>query len=268
MSGRLAYLAVVATCALALVCAGAAPASAATIEVTSEAESGSGTLGQAIVDAEPGDTIELPAGEFTLFYGDILKDKDLTLRGAGDEQTTVIPSGGGEAFEDPGVTVLDLSLGEPLNPEGESEGGGVDTRAQIIALVVTFTIFLFVLELVRRRRLVERYALVWMTAALALLVLSIWTDGLNEIADLMGIQEPANAIFILAFGVGFLLLLNFSVASSRLSEETKILAQEVARLDQELREERARSDGPGPAAGAEEAQNQSPVRAEHSGEQH
>ena len=263
MKRHLALLvAAVAAAALA-----ATPAPAATITVTSDSDSGPGSLSQAIVDAEPGDTIVIPAGEYTLFYGDILQDKDLTLRGAGDKRTTVVPSGGGEALSDPGVTVLDLSVGEPLNPEGADEGGGVDSRAQIIALIVTFAIFLFVLELVRRRRLVERYALVWMTAALALLVLSIWTDGLNEIADLMGIQEPANAIFILAFGVGFLLLLNFSVASSRLSEETKILAQEVARLDQELRDERSRSrPGTRGTAGGEQTQDEGPVGAEQTRE--
>ena len=235
--------------ALAGALAFAAPATAATIEVTTEAESGPGSLGDAILNSDPGDTIEIPAGEYLLTNGEVLEANDLTLRGAGAELTTVIPSGGGTAFDDPGVTVLGLTQGEPLNPSGDEEGGGVDTRAQVIALIVTFGIFLFVLELVRRRRLVERYALVWMTAAVALLGLSIWTDGLNEIADLMGIQEPANAIFILAFGVGFLLLLNFSVASSRLSEETKILAQEVARLDQELR-------------AAKQAQHQAPVATE------
>ena len=69
-------------------------------------------------------------------------------------------------------------------------------------MVATLAIFLLVLDLVRRRRLVERYALLWMVAALVLLVLSIWTGGLDVIADAMGIQEPANAIFILAFGLG------------------------------------------------------------------
>lgn len=257
--------AVRATLAVAFVLAAAAVpvAQAATLQVTSEAESGPGTLSQAILEAEPGDTVEIPAGEYTLFYGDVLEAKDLTLRGAGEDATTVIPSGGGEALEDPGVSVLELTVGDPLKPDDENAGGGgVDTRAQIIALIVTFAIFLFVLELVRRRRLVERYAIVWMSAAFALLVLSIWTDGLNEIAELMGIQEPANAIFILAFGVGFLLLLNFSVASSRLSEETKILAQEVARLEQELREAQ-RTSGDVPGGSSQEPEHERPVGAEH-----
>ncbi|MDQ3759466.1 MAG: DUF2304 domain-containing protein, partial [Actinomycetota bacterium] len=87
------------------------------------------------------------------------------------------------------------------------------------------------------------------------------------IANLMGIQEPANAIFILAFAVGFLLLLNFSVASSRLSEEAKVLAQEVARLDQELRLERSLRGGDpngfsGRASSADQEQDEPPVRSE------
>lgn len=235
----------------------ASAAQAATIRVTSDEDYGPGTLGDAILNSDPGDTILIPPGEYLLVNGEVLEANDLTLRGAGEDRTTVIPSGGGEAFDDPGVTVVGLTVGEPLNPPAGDGRGGVDTRAQVIAVIVTFAIFLFVLELVRRRRLVERYALVWMSAALALLVLSIWTRGLNEIADLMGIREPANAIFILAFGVGFLLLLNFSVASSRLSEEAKILAQEVARLDQELREERSRA-----RAAAEQPDDDPPVAAE------
>ncbi len=100
-----------------------------------------------------------------------------------------------------------------------------------------------------------------MSVAAILFVLSIWTDGLDVLADAMGIEEPANAIFILAFGTIFLLLLNFSVATSRLSEETKILAQETARLEQELREAR----GSDAATGAEQAPDDRPVGAEDGG---
>ena len=228
------------------------PAAAGADEI--EVAAGPPSLGDAIVLAEPGDTIVIPEGTYVLTEGDALEQKDLTLRGAGESKTTVIPSGGGEAFDDPGVTYEDLTLGEPLQPpEAEESGdeaatsGEISTRAQIIAVIATLAIFLFVLELVRRRRLVERYALLWMTAALALLVLAIWTDGLDVIKDLMGIEDAANAIFILAFGVAFLLLLNFSVVTSRLGEETKILAQEVASLEERLAAEQAKNDSPVPA---------------------
>ena len=67
--------------------------------------------------------------------------------------------------------------------------------------------------------------------------------------DLLDIEVPANGLFLAAFAVAFLLLLHFSVATSRLSEQTKILAQEVARLDGELRAaaQRPSANGSGPA---------------------
>ena len=127
------------------------------------------------------------------------------------------------------------------------------SRVQIVAVLVTAVMLLVVFELVRRRRLVERYALLWMSVAAALLVLAIWTDLLSWASDLVGIDVPSNALFLAAFGVAFLLLLHVSVATSRLGEETKILAQEVARLDEELRQMRAGSRN-GSGQGAEPAE--------------
>jgi hypothetical protein len=252
----------------------AASAYAATVKVTGDQING---LGDAILEAQPGDTIVIPEGNYLLTQGDVLEEKELTLRGAGPDLTIITPSGGGDALDDgTGVTVdtSSLTIGEAQKAseeeaaaDAEEDGaGGIETKAQIIALVVTFAIFLFVLDLVRRRRLSERYAIIWMTAALALLVLSIWTGGLDAIAGVMGIQEPANAIFIIAFAVGFLLLLNFSVVSSRMGEETKVLAQEVARLEQELRLERSlrggEENGFSGRAGSDEKQDDPPIRAE------
>jgi hypothetical protein len=223
---RILALAIVA----ALLCA--STASAATLTVTSQEEDGPGTLAQTILDAGAGDIIRIPPGEYLLKNGDTLVEQQNILRGAGVELTRVEPSGGGDALNQisySGLTIL------PARQAPAAGGSQIETQAQIIALIATLAIFLLILELVRRRRLVERYALLWMAAAVFLLVLAIWSDGLDVIADAMGIKEPANAIFILAFGMVFLLLLNFSVATSRLSEETKILAQESARLEQELR---------------------------------
>ncbi len=131
----------------------------------------------------------------------------------------------------------------------------LDNRVRIVAVIVTALMLGTVLELVRRRRLVERYALVWMLVALALLVLAIWNQLLGEAARLLGIAVPSNALFIAAFAVAFLLLLHFSVITTRLSEETKILAQEVARLDAEARAARAaRANGDGAESPAESGQ--------------
>ena len=112
---------------------------------------------------------------------------------------------------------------------------GLGVRPQRIAVIVTLLFLALVIELVRRRRLVERYALLWISAALVLVVLAVWNGALNWIADALGILSPPNALFLIGVGALFVLALHFSVAFSRLSEETKILAQEVARLDREQR---------------------------------
>ncbi|HZA90184.1 MAG TPA: DUF2304 domain-containing protein [Solirubrobacterales bacterium] len=139
--------------------------------------------------------------------------------------------------------------------------GDIQSRAQIAAVIVTVLLLGLVLELVRRRRLVERYALLWMSVAVVLLLLAVWTDLLDWTADRVGIADPSNALFLAAFGVAFVLLLHFSVATSRLGEESKILAQEVARLDEQLRRlgapgangtPQARDGGGGSSADADE----------------
>ena len=109
-------------------------------------------------------------------------------------------------------------------------------RIQIIAVLVTGTLFLMVFELVRRRRLMERYALLWLLSSAVLLVLAIWTGLLEAVADAAGIKVPSNALFVVGFAFVLALLLHFSLAISRLSDESKVLAQQVARLDQEAKE--------------------------------
>lgn len=111
----------------------------------------------------------------------------------------------------------------------------MSTKLQIVAIVVSSSLLLLILELVRRRRLSERYALLWLGSALVLLVLSAWSDLLNRVSELVGVATPTNMLFAVAFGFVLLLLLHFSVTVSRLSEENKLLAQEAARLDQQLR---------------------------------
>ncbi len=112
---------------------------------------------------------------------------------------------------------------------------GLGQTPQRIAVVATLLFLVLVIELVRRRRLVERYALLWISAALVLVVLAVWNGALNWIAERLGILSPPNALFLIGVGALFVLALHFSVAFSRLSEETKILAQELARLDREQR---------------------------------
>jgi hypothetical protein len=108
-------------------------------------------------------------------------------------------------------------------------------RIQILIIMVAALLLVGVLELVRRRRLMERYALLWLLSSIVLLALAIWRDALNEIANQVGVAYPPNALFIVGFGFVLWLLLHFSVAISRLNDQSKILAQRVALLEERQR---------------------------------
>ncbi|HET6449296.1 MAG TPA: DUF2304 domain-containing protein [Conexibacter sp.] len=107
-------------------------------------------------------------------------------------------------------------------------------RIQLVSTTAAVLLLLVVLELVRRRRLLERYALLWLFAATVVLVLALWRGALVKLANLFGIVEPPNALFFIALAFILLLLLHFSAALSRLSDQSKVLAQRVALLDTRL----------------------------------
>src|SRR3954468_1295417 len=111
----------------------------------------------------------------------------------------------------------------------------MDSRIQIVAILAAAALLLGVLELVRQRKLLERYALVWMVAAVVLLGLALRRDALTKFSALVGIAYPPNALFFVAFGAILLLLLHFSVAVSRLQDQTKVLAQRLAILEERIR---------------------------------
>jgi hypothetical protein len=122
----------------------------------------------------------------------------------------------------------------------------LEPRLQIVAIAGSALLFFFVLELVRRRRLGEPYAILWLAASGVLLVLSVWDDLLRELSDLLRIEVPANFLFAVGFGFVLVLLLSFSSVISRLSRENKLLAQEVARLSAERGDQAGGTQAPAP----------------------
>jgi hypothetical protein len=118
----------------------------------------------------------------------------------------------------------------------------MDTRLQIVAIVGALGLLVCVLELVRRRALMERYALLWLFSSGVVLVLAIWDNALSVLARQIGIVSGPNALFLVAVGFILLLLLHFSAAMSRLTDQSKVLAQRQAILEQRLSEvEQARA---------------------------
>jgi hypothetical protein len=108
---------------------------------------------------------------------------------------------------------------------------------RILAIVISGGLLLLILELVRRKRLMERYALLWLFSTLLLLVLSLWSGLLNSLASALGVSYPPSALFAVAFGVVLVLLVHFSLAVSHLSDQNKVLAQRLGILQRQVQEQ-------------------------------
>jgi hypothetical protein len=135
-------------------------------------------------------------------------------------------------------------------------------RIQLVAILVTAGLFVLVFELVRRRRLMERYALLWLFASAVLLGLAVWKGLLNEVAHAIGIYYAPSALFVIAFGFILVLLLHFSLVISRLADQNKVLAQRLGILQQRLDEhDRARAATAGETGAEGEAAERELTRA-------
>jgi hypothetical protein len=116
-------------------------------------------------------------------------------------------------------------------------------RVSLVGVVASLLLLLVILELVRGRRLKERYALLWLATGAVLLVLSAWRGGLNTIAGWVGIETyPPAVLFAVATLFTLLVLLHYSTVLSKLTDENVELAQRVALLEERVR--RLPADGP------------------------
>ena len=108
-------------------------------------------------------------------------------------------------------------------------------RVSIVGVVASVVLILVVLELIRGRRLKERYALLWLATGLVLLVLSAWRDGLNTIAGWLGVTSyPPAVLFAVATLFILLVLIHYSTVISKLTDENVELAQRVALLEERV----------------------------------
>jgi hypothetical protein len=128
-----------------------------------------------------------------------------------------------------------------MTPAASHLAPAVSQRVEVIILALVVCALIF--ELVRRKRLMERYAILWLVAGLTVLVLGVWQGLLTTLAHAVGIYYPPSALFAIAFLFVLVMLVHFSTTVSRLAEQNKALAQRLALLRQQV----DRADG-GPVA--------------------
>ena len=110
----------------------------------------------------------------------------------------------------------------------------ISPQVNPLAIIGSFILLLIILELIRRKYLRERYALLWILTGGLFLLLSVKVSLLVWISNLLGFSIPSNALFF--FGLLFLVLLSLAltVITSRLAEKNRILTQKVVLLEKRI----------------------------------
>jgi hypothetical protein len=121
------------------------------------------------------------------------------------------------------------------------------SRTQIISAVAAVGLALYVLDLVRRRRLSEEYSLLWVVASVVVAVLGFSTPLLRAITRALGILYEGSTVFFFGLAFATAMLLYLSVKLSRLGQENQTLTRELALVRFEL--DRLRGDVAGGASG-------------------
>ena len=109
-------------------------------------------------------------------------------------------------------------------------------RIQFLAIAGSVGLLLFILELIRRKRIRENHSLLWLFFGAVFMFFSIWRRGLEVMANLMGIAYPPTAFLLILVMALFVILIQFSIITSDLTEKNKKMAQEIGLLKERLRE--------------------------------
>ncbi|WP_331345602.1 DUF2304 domain-containing protein [Cellvibrio sp. UBA7661] len=111
----------------------------------------------------------------------------------------------------------------------------LENRIQLFSITGSLVLFLFILRLVKRKKLKEEYSLLWIGFGFIFILLSIFKPLLEIVADILGIlYAPAALLLLLVISV-FFILIQFSIVISKLAESNKNLIQEVGILKAELK---------------------------------
>lgn len=111
------------------------------------------------------------------------------------------------------------------------------THQQVFAGVTSIVVLALILELVRRRRLLEEYSWLWLATAVGMIVLVVWYRPLLYVTWVIGAVSPVTTMLLFASLFLLAIAVHYSIIISRLTTQLKNLAQELALLSE-------RVDGP------------------------
>ena len=110
----------------------------------------------------------------------------------------------------------------------------MNTRTQILVIVITLLALFFLIYLIRKRKLELKYALLWIVLDIAILILGCFPFLITKLATFFGVQTPINMLFFIGFCFSLVIIFSLTTALSKNSEKLKNLTQEIALLEEKV----------------------------------
>lgn len=101
---------------------------------------------------------------------------------------------------------------------------------QVLFLMIVVVVIITLARILRSGRIREKYAALWIVVGLAIVVLGVWPGMLEAAAGFLGFRVPSNLLFFLAVMLLTGVALHLSLEVSKLEDESRILAEEVAMI--------------------------------------
>lgn len=110
----------------------------------------------------------------------------------------------------------------------------IPVNLQVFLIVIILGLFCFLVNNIRKYKLELKYALLWIIMIVVTLILAIYPKLLYYISNNIFIETPVNALYLVSFIIVFIILYNFTVVISKLTNQTKRLTQEIGLLKNEI----------------------------------
>lgn len=110
----------------------------------------------------------------------------------------------------------------------------VPFRIQIASIIGSLAFLIFIARLIIKGKLREEYAIIWTLCTIVLVVLSVWRDGLQVMAELFGVYYAPSLVFLAAIFAMGIFLVHLSLVVSKLQNQLREAAQEIALLSNAL----------------------------------
>lgn len=110
----------------------------------------------------------------------------------------------------------------------------MNTRLQIIMISASLLFLIYIIIMLRNKKIELKYTLAWLLAGLSLLIVAVFPSILRFLSDILNIVEPVNTLFLCIIFFMLLIIFTLTIALSRNASRVKTLTQEIGILKLEL----------------------------------